>query len=69
MAVSSQLELESITCEKCYSGEDAIKLINRLIVERKPLFDVILTDYSMPGLSGAQTAIKQRKLYRKAAAD
>ena len=63
MAMKSQLEAENITCETCESGEDAIKLLKSLVTRNEPLFDVILTDFCMPGLSGVQTAIELRKIY------
>ena len=44
----------------CEGGFNAIELLQELIKQDKPLFDVILTDFSMPGMSGAETATKIR---------
>ena len=64
-ALVFQLEAESIPCAKCESGYDAIKLLHELIKQDKPLFDVILTDFSMPGMSGPDTAIRIRAIYEE----
>ena len=58
--------LEKIVCEASIGGVDAINFLKALVKDGQVLFDVILTDYSMPEMNGAETAVKIREIYRGA---
>ena len=52
-ALKNQLKIVGIDCEVVTSGENAITLLQALFNEKQALFDVILTDFSMPEKDGA----------------
>ena len=53
-------------CLALESGAQGIALFKNLISQRKPVFKVILLDYSMPELNGPETAIEILRLCREA---
>jgi CheY-like chemotaxis protein len=52
LVVARLLESLGYNATVCYSGEEAIECVRR----SPQAFDVVLTDFSMPGLSGADVA-------------
>lgn len=54
-------EYLNIPCKICYSGEDAIKIIQEAISNNK-LFDLIITDHQMPGMDGITLVGEIKKL-------
>ena len=56
MALEAMLNSEGIESVQVQDGYKAIELLNQLISEAKPIFRLILLDFSMPVLDGPQTA-------------
>lgn len=46
------LNKEGVQAEICYSGNEALDIMQKRIDESKPLFRLIILDYSMPEKDG-----------------
>ncbi|MDL2253817.1 response regulator [Ruminococcaceae bacterium OttesenSCG-928-I18] len=51
----------SLECDTAKSGAEAIALVQQSINDGKP-YDIVFTDWNMPGLDGGETAEKIRRL-------
>mmetsp|Transcript_10448 Transcript_10448/g.12933 ORF Transcript_10448/g.12933 Transcript_10448/m.12933 type:complete len:124 (-) Transcript_10448:19-390(-) len=63
LALEAQLVPAGIVTEFREGGQAALNLLVSLVQRNKPLFSVILCDYSMPEMDGVTTAKKIRELY------
>ena len=57
LALCYQLLEEGQDSDECGSGLQAVQIVKQIIEAHKPLYPVILLDFSMPELDGPSTAI------------
>lgn len=62
--LSHILSIFTLDCDKAFSGDEAIKAVEKAVMEKCP-YDVIFMDYLMPGLNGIETAKKIQQLSGK----
>lgn len=69
MAVISLLKSFHLEADAVTSGEDAIELVKQRLNQSMTTYGLIMMDYSMPILNGAQTTQKIRQLLKNQAPD
>ena len=62
LAMRGLLDQFSVQSEYCNDGTQAFEAVKKRINEGKPMFGLILMDYSMPGMSGVECTRLIREL-------
>ncbi len=59
-AIKGQIEQLGQEAQSCCNGNEAIKLVHDRIKSQKPMFKLILMDYSMPICDGPEATLQIR---------
>ena len=65
MALEAMCSELNFKIDRAFNGAVAIESILTRMTERKPMYSLILCDYSMPNLDGPSTVRKILKMFRK----
>lgn len=59
----------NMQCESCCNGLEAIKMVKARLDQKRPMYGLILMDYSMPICNGLDATKAIRKLFLQAKVD
>ena len=60
VAIQALIMQFNLECEFCSNGADAVKLVKDRLAQGKPVYRLILMDFSMPGCDGPTATSKIR---------